>query len=256
MIVQLYGEWAQRSDEPMTYQGAVANCQAFADRQKKVDVMGQQAKRFERTMINKGLALYVDIPDKFFGEDLASPEPGNPELRLNALDRDPYDRRSCLDHHPSDEPGRWWTDGLVTIPEDVLRKAIDAYWSLGEDLEQESPEVREMARKLKERVGPPRVEDVSGLIDYARCEQSGPVLVVEGKRSWGEDTRSFTFEDPAGLAEELPSLVALTDPQYYHLPLTGPYGRQGDLDEVERRETAQKNKEEWMKKPQRLGWRW
>ncbi|MFE0381811.1 hypothetical protein ACFW1M_41070 [Streptomyces inhibens] len=90
----------------------------------------------------------------------------------------------------------------------------------------------------------PMVEDLAGFIDYSQCQRSGPVLVVESADNW-------RFENPASRTEAMPFLVALFDPQYYHLPITGPYGRRGDIAEAER-----KARVEGGEAQQRLGWNW
>ncbi|MFD9374147.1 hypothetical protein ACFWBH_01185 [Streptomyces sp. NPDC059999] len=252
MIVQLYGEWAERAQDPKDYAGAVAGCQAHAD---TVVRSGTHAgKQVRRAIVNKGLALYIDIPDAFFFPgtvtvDGQAMRARQAELRIN----DPFDGHGILTATPEIErkgrkveeflrhPGRYWTDGLVTAPEEQVRRAIDLYW-LGIDPNFDKMPEREQYR-IKQMVSqPPTVEDISGFIDYGKCTQSGNVLVVEADQSYG-------FEDTDDQYEELPFLVALYDPQYYHLPFSGPYGSLGANDAAER-DARIRN----QKPPKRLGW--
>ncbi|MFE0381810.1 hypothetical protein ACFW1M_41065 [Streptomyces inhibens] len=61
----------------MSYDDAVAKgCQAFADRQKKSDPGGPGGKRIERTMVSKGLAVFIDVPDDLVMCEI-KPTPGD-----------------------------------------------------------------------------------------------------------------------------------------------------------------------------------
>ncbi|MFF4369462.1 hypothetical protein [Streptomyces sp. NPDC001594] len=222
VIFQLYGEWAECSPAPATYEAAArSGCQTFADRRKEYFLSG--GRNCERSMANKGLVLYIHVPDAL-----------GDEIRPNG---------ATLDHvvRAQREKGvrRAWSDGFITAPEPVLREALEAFWSIkNPDYEIVPAQWREGMRRAK----PPSIENLSGLIDYSRCRQSGPVLVVE------ED--SWRFEDPADRGEELPFLVALSDPHYYCLPLTGPYGSWGVLPEQRKHLAAA------HVTPERLAWRW
>jgi hypothetical protein len=176
------------------------------------------------------------VPDVFLGFR------GEREIRLN----DVYDGRGSFDDVLSKQRRhnvvKNWTDGLITPPEQVLREALDAYWSAkGPPYEEASAEDREMIRRMRPET--PTIEDISGLIDFTKRQQTGPVLVVE-KDSW-------RFEEPASRSEKLPFLVALTDPHYYHLPFTGPYGSLGDAMERERLDRIANQKPSL-----RTGWRY
>lgn len=223
VIVQLYGEWAEASPVAMTYEAAVAAaCQAFADRRKEYFL--SRGRNCERSMVSKGLALYIDIPAALEGE-----------IRPNGATLDDVPR-ACRDGGPT----RVWTDGLVTVPEAVAREALEAFWLLNNpDYGLVPAEWREGMRRAK----PASVEDLSGLIDYSRCRQAGPVLVVES-----DDWR---FEEPADQCQEMPFLVALSDPHHYRLPLTGPYGSWGRAREQERSASNAAHTP-----PRRMGWRW
>ncbi|WP_411120338.1 hypothetical protein [Streptomyces sp. 058-1L] len=65
MIVQLYGEWVERAQGPKSYAGAVAGCQPHADQVVRTGIF--DGKHVRRAIVSRGLALYVDIPDAFFG---------------------------------------------------------------------------------------------------------------------------------------------------------------------------------------------
>ncbi|MFK0045975.1 hypothetical protein ACIQU4_18010 [Streptomyces sp. NPDC090741] len=168
--------------------------------------------------------MYIDIPAALEGE-----------IRPNGATLD-HVLRACRD---GGSP-RLWTDGLVTVSAAVVREALEAFWLLNNPSYGQVPaEWREGMRRAK----PASVEDLSGLIDYSRCRQTGPVLAV-GSDGW-------RFEEPAGRCQELPFLVALSDPHHYRLPLTGPYGTWGRAHERERKESIAAHTP-----PMRMGWRW
>ncbi|MGW1996799.1 hypothetical protein [Embleya sp. NPDC001921] len=221
MIIQLYGEWTGRSDTVTGYEQAVAGCPELADRHKEYVTSGR--RRFERAMLDKGLALYIDVPHHLLGFDDSGAR-GIAEIRPNSWDG------GFLNFEVGG--GRHWTDGLVTAPESVLWQAIHAYWSVKvpayEGASAQERQAYRRGRLPSEAKGVPTIEDLSGLIDYTRCEQSGPVLVVKG---W-----NMEFEHPDSRDEELPFLVALSDPLRHPVPLTGPYGSGGDRDETARLE--------------------
>ncbi|MFI1583347.1 hypothetical protein [Embleya sp. NPDC020630] len=218
MIIQLYGEWTQRSDTPANYARAVAGCQEVADRQRKYFTADGQ--KHERSMVNKGLALYIDVPHHLLGFDDSGAR-GIAEIKPNNWDS------GFLSFAVGGR--RSWTDGVVTAPESVLWAAIHAYWSV------RVPEYADASARERQAYrrghlpsgakGVPSIEDLSGLIDYTRCRRSGPVVVVAG--------RHVEFEEPADRQEELPFLVALTDP-LHEPPLTGPYSYRGDHDDTAR----------------------
>ncbi|MEU0939088.1 hypothetical protein [Embleya sp. NPDC005971] len=221
MIIQLYGEWTGRSDTVAGYEKAVAGCPSLAYRHREHVAAG--GRKFEHTMVDKGLALYIDVPHHLLGFDDSGAR-GIAEIKPNNWDG------GFLTFEVGG--GRHWTDGLVTAPESVLWQAIHAYWSVKVP-EYEGASARERQAYRRGRLpsatkGVPTIEDLSGLIDYNRCRQSGPVLVAKG---W-----SMEFEEPDGRGEELPFLVALSDPLRHPAPLTGPYGSGGDRDETARLE--------------------
>lgn len=221
MIFQLYGEWAECSPVALSYEAAAATgCQALADRRKKHFSGGRKG---QRPMTNKGLVLYIDVPEALKDEILPS--------------------AVTLDHVLRSQRAagvrRAWTDGLITAPEPVLREALTAFWTMkNPDYELIPVQWQEGMKRAK----PPSIENLSGLIDYSQCQYSGPVLAVEDD--------SWRFEDPADRAEMLPFLVALSDPHHYRLPLTGPYGSWGVFPE-QREDRAAAHVA-----PPRLVWRW
>ncbi|MGC0417189.1 hypothetical protein [Embleya sp. AB8] len=231
MIVQLYGEWTRRSDTSANYEQAVAGCQEFADRQKKA--FTADGRRHERAMVNKGLALYLDVPHHLLGFDDSGAR-GIAEVRPNDWDS------GFLSFHVGCR--RSWTDGVVTAPESVLWEAIHAYWSIRvAGYAEASARERQACRRglsPSGAKGVPSAEDLSGLIDYTRCRQSGPVVVVAG--------RHVEFEEPADPHEQLPFLVALSDP-LHPLPHTGPYSFRGDGDRARPQRTGR------LEPPLRMG---
>ncbi|MGA8118035.1 MAG: hypothetical protein WCA46_30740 [Actinocatenispora sp.] len=208
-IFLFQGEWTEASTVQMGLEEArTRGTQEFADRQKKTTF------NRERTMVNRGLPTYLEVPDEF---------------ARSIVPNDPYEPSHGYFGHTLSECRRHnkthlWTDGLITVPAPVIKKALDVHLKMGDGNGEMArisgdPHFQEIPKEDQQQIldmlrqrHPMTPESLARSLDFTKCEQTGPLLVIT-KNEWH-------FENPASKTEKYYFLTALYDPHAYGFTAT------------------------------------